>query len=655
MDTSSSSPTVNNNQWVIQPGDIAARVDARDLQGLLKRGIIINPGTNALLVDNGAIKGLLHPGLHNLDSVDRRLIDWINTGIGSQVSAWLVNLNPFDLDFGAGGIFTSDPIKVGVRISIQAEVKEPGKFGVAILSNRKSFSKQELISYLYPEVNGVVDRWIAKHTVQQLAEDLTLRASLELALAETLGLTFGKLGLGFSAVRALEFNLEHLDRIKGIRSSYKLQVSEAEAKLEGEKNIFEVLRSGQVLEWAKETAKVEDEERRVELYKRMRDAVVAGKMNEVRSEADYEIFLDEIDKKKLLREKERAELLQTWREAGEDHALARAFSVEKIKQEYSFQLEKYKIESDASLAQIQVDSYIKIARQKADYEYEQKLKSTRQQITLERERWEFEQEKARLIREQEELTRKMNFASQVEKTNFGLEVLSKMKRIRQIDLEETLRIQRENQRQIDNSKVDNEIRLWEIREKSEQAKKDNEIKKIQALTGVNLDVIIASSSPEVAAILAEKNMTPDQLMARAAAISPEVANLMAAKLGDVAKSKEAEVAREREINEQQKKDHEAELQRMMNITEKNADRIQETTNHNVDQMSALGQAYARNSGGGTVIIAGGGTGGQVIHPNQPAPEPGQQVGTKRCKHCERVVPLDYRVCPYCKTDFPDVA
>ena len=78
MDTSSSSPTVNNNQWVIQPGDIAARVDARDLQGLLKRGIIINPGTNALLVDNGAIKGLLHPGLHNLDSVDRRLIDWIN-------------------------------------------------------------------------------------------------------------------------------------------------------------------------------------------------------------------------------------------------------------------------------------------------------------------------------------------------------------------------------------------------------------------------------------------------------------------------------------------------------------------------------------------------------------------------------------------------
>ena len=654
MDTTNSSPTVNNNQWVIQPGDIAARVEARELEGMLKRGIIINPGTNALLVDNGAIKDMLHPGIHNLDSLSRRLGDWINTGIGSQVSAWIVNLTPFDLEFGAGGIFTSDPIKVGVRIGIQAEVKEPGKFGVAILANRKSFTKQDLISYIYPEVSGLVDRWIAKHTVQELAEDLTLRASLELALAETLGLTFGKLGLGFLAVRAMEFNLEHLDRIKGIRSTYKLQVSEAEAKLEGEKNIFEVLRSGQVLEWAKETAKVEDEERRVELYKRMRDAVVAGKMNEVRSEADYETFLNGIDKEKLLREKERAELLQTWREAGEDHALARAFSVEKIKQEYSFQLEKNKIENDTNVAQIQVDSYIKIARQKADFEYEQKLKSTRQQITLDRELWGYEQEKARLKREQDELAAKMEFASQKEKTEFGLQVLEKIQRIRQINLKETLCIQSDNQIKLDSAKVDNEIRLWEIKEKSEQSKRADEIKKIQALTGVNPDdLMIGFSSPEVAAILAEKHMTPEQLMARAAAISPEVASLMAAKLSDVAKVKEAEVAREREINEQQKKDHEAELQRMMNMAEKNADRIQDTTKHNVDQMSAMGQAFAHNSGG-TVVIPGA-TGGQVIHPNQPAPEPGQPAPSKRCKNCERVVQLDYRVCPFCGTKFPDVA
>jgi hypothetical protein len=51
----------------------------------------------------------------------------------------------------------------------------------------------------------------------------------------------------------------------------------------------------------------------------MRQAVMSDKMKEVRSTADFDAFLDQIDYERLLREKERADLKKTWSEEAEDH------------------------------------------------------------------------------------------------------------------------------------------------------------------------------------------------------------------------------------------------------------------------------------------------------------------------------------------------
>ena len=194
MDTAGA-PEIRGNHWARRTEDFAVRVDASDLQGIFKRGIIVEPGTNAMLIDGGANRGMLGPGTYNMDSLDKRLSDWIATGIGSQVTALLVDVTPTDMNFAAGGIFTKDSIRIGVRVRLQAQVEEPGKFLVNMLGGRERLTCTELEGYLYPEINQVLEAWVAGHTVQELAEDLSLRPQLELALDEALKISFRQMGL----------------------------------------------------------------------------------------------------------------------------------------------------------------------------------------------------------------------------------------------------------------------------------------------------------------------------------------------------------------------------------------------------------------------------------------------------------------------------
>jgi len=287
-------------------------------------------GTNALMIENGINRGLLPPGTYTLDSLDKRLLDWLSTGLARTATVLLVDVMPAELEFHMGGIFTSDPINIGMSVRLNAQVDEPALFLVNMLGRRERMSRTDLMEYLNPEIAQLVEGWVRHHTVQELAEDLSLKEKLELALEEALKTTFAQTGLKFLNVRTLEMSMDHLDRIKGIKSKYALQVTETEAELQGKQRLLDVMKGMDLNTLAEETQKVENEEKRAELYHRMRQAVLNEKMDEIRSEAQFTQFLDEQDKQKLLSEKERGELLRTWKEEAEDHDLQRKFLLQKL-------------------------------------------------------------------------------------------------------------------------------------------------------------------------------------------------------------------------------------------------------------------------------------------------------------------------------------
>ena len=148
--SSSAAPVMRNHRWARSEEDFAVRIDADDVSGFIKHGLIVDPGTNALLVDKGEVVGTVAPGEYTLDSFGGRLKELFAGRIPESLTALLVEITPTEFEFNLGGIFTSDPLRIGATVRLQAEVAFPGKFLVNMLKGNERISKEALRQHLYP-------------------------------------------------------------------------------------------------------------------------------------------------------------------------------------------------------------------------------------------------------------------------------------------------------------------------------------------------------------------------------------------------------------------------------------------------------------------------------------------------------------------------
>ncbi|MBT3389544.1 MAG: zinc-ribbon domain-containing protein, partial [Chloroflexi bacterium] len=450
--SSSAAPVMRNHRWARNDDDFAVRIDADDVTGFLKHGLIVDLGTNALLVDKGEVVGTVAPGEYSLDSFGGRLKELFAGRIPENLTALLVEITPTEFEFNLGGIFTSDPLRIGATVRLQAEVAFPGKFLVNMLKGNERISKEALRQHLYPEVVQVVERWVRKHTLQELAEDFKLKDRLELLLDETLKTTFAQLGLSFLNIRVLELNMEHLERIlddqqrvNETRRVYALQVTEAEAEAEGRKHIGEAQRELDLVKLAEETREVEMDEKRVAIHQRMREAVMSDRMNEITSEAEFTQFLHDMDYDNLLREKEREELLRTWKEDAKDHEMARAHLLAKLEVEQTYEVNLLALKLSTEYDLKKFESEVNIARKRADFEWEMKRKNVEEELWLQREEIRIRDERERLEAERKHWLRQQELKDDVAEAEAGIRLLALMKETRRLDKEENNRIDREHE------------------------------------------------------------------------------------------------------------------------------------------------------------------------------------------------------------------
>ena len=642
--SASSAPNVRNHRWARREEDFAVKIDADDLPGLLNRGLIIDPGTNALLVDKGVVVGTVAPGEYNLDSLGGLISDWFSGRIPESITALLVEVTPTEFDFHLGGIFTSDPLRIGATIRFQAQVEMPGNFLVNMLKGRVRISKEDLRQYLYPEVAQVVERWVRQHTVQALADDFKLKDRLELLLDESLETTFSQLGLAFLHVRVLELNLEHIDRNKGIQSKYTLQVAEAAAEVEGRKSWVDAQKELDLAELAEETQKVENEERRVELYQRMRQAVMSDRMNEVSSVAEFEEFLNDIDYDKLLREKEREDLLRTWAEEAEDHAKARAHLLAKLEVEQTYEIRaiEFKLRSDLEMKEQEFE--LDLERKRAEQEY-----------VLKAQEWEFELEKQSAFDEHKRKQFEWEHKWAVQET---MDEIDLAKRAQQELLwpqqEHKMRLRFEEREHelkmhLDKLRSENEIQLGQLRVQHEF-----ELQRMDRLAAMGAEALIAVSDAEQGRIIADlkrtevmKGKNEGEILAMAAERSPEVAKALEEKFRAIAEGNASD--REREMYEKLLAEKDASERATIEAWDKSSARAKETTERAMDRMAEIAQAFAKGSGGTPVIITGTGAGGPQMISTDGAPQ--EQTPQKDCPTCALSVFVDAKFCDHCGHKF----
>jgi len=657
---------VHHNRWVMGEKDFATRIEAEDLPGLLKRGVNVEAGTNGMMLENGASRGVVPAGAYTLTSFSEKFKQLFQSGLPKQLTILLTRITPTDLEFNAGGCYTKDPLKVGVTIRMQVEVNEPAKFLINVLRGRERYSVEELRQYLYPEVESVARGWIRAHTAEELANDISLKEKFELSIEETIKRTFKQTGLVFLQIRTIEMNLEVLDRINDIDIKYTLLTKETRAEAKGQKDYFDAQLELDLLTLIKETAKVEDEEKKAVLYERMRQAVLSDKMNEVRSEAQFKTFLREMDKDDLLAEKEKEEMLRTWREDAQDHDLARAHLLDELKLKHDFELKKAELKLRYDLDKDRQEYEIDLENKKLDYEIQRRRKITEEELQLERQKIQIANDRARAQLELDKLEiERRQLASKAERDDdeadamLGMKILQTMKEIQRLDEEERRRIVREDEIKREEAKLNAELKRFEMDQQARESERSHELKKMEMIATFSTEQLISISPTEQGKILAElkrtetlKGMTEEQILAMAAEKSPEVARAFQERFRAIADGKASE--REKEMYERLVGEQKAMLDLLLGETEKRVRDVkeanhisQETSRHAMDRLADTAQAFAKGGSSQPVIITGlsGGGSTNVVNPNNlnnnPAP------ATKICINCGVTLSKDAKFCNSC--------
>ncbi len=635
-------PTLSGNRWVRRDGDFATRVEVQNIPGFIKQELIVEPGTNALLIINGETRGVCPPGKYTLDTLGDKIGRIISLDWAHSITALLTDVTPVELQYDEtrlNDLFTKDGFRVNVSARLITEIENPVFFMTTLMKERRNYRLEVLAGYLESEVTALSEEWVGQQTLSDLAHNLRLKEAYALHLEEGLRRTFIRNGLIFRDARAIRFTHEHLDAQRRQREVLLLQATQAEGELDGRRRLADV-------QHQLDLQKVSEEEQKAALHERMRRAVLSDKMSEVRSEEEFEQFLDGIDRQKLLRDKERQELLDIWKAEAADHDRARAHVAAKLDVERKYELDLARLKGDNTLKGEQQEFEIQLARKKADFELDLARQKWAEELKIESDKRQQALERARLQGELEALQREQERGDAM----LGLEILGKMKELRRLDEAEKLRIGREDMFARQKVEWEQQVQVFELEERRRASEREFELKRLTQLSAMSIEGLIAASPKEQAELLADlkktetlKGMTEEQILAAAAEKSPEVARAFQEKFRAIAQGKASE--REREMYEHflgEKDKASAEMLRQMREMARDQRELAETA---LKQMAEV----ARGAGGATpVVVSGGGSvmRGRLVNQDDVADS------QRTCPNCGLRVDREAAFCPECGHKFP---
>jgi len=635
---------IRGNHWARRDGDFAARLEIDDLPGLLNRKLEVETGTRALIYTSGSPQEILLPGIYTMDSVGKTISNWFNA-VPKSVSVLLVDAAPVEVVIRIAKRFTSDPLPINLNIHLVVEIENVSTFLQTALKNRERYSVEDLRLDLEPEIAAATDDYLRHHTFEQLLQNSHTREELELAVEEGLRTTFSRYGLKLVSLRTVELDLEAFDKVRGITGNYSLLIDEAQAKLSGEQRMLEFQKQIDLHDVASRTATVEKEERLAELYQRIRQNVNSDKMNEVRSGADFEKFMDEIDRQKLLSKKEREDLIRGWTEEAEDHNRARAFLLAKTEVEEKFQLRAIEIKSNGE-----------IDLQEQEYRLELERQRTDKNLQIEQKKWEWDLKKRQDTAEWENQVWETENRHKLTESDQDWNEMTRMVE---------LKLNKDRQEAI----LQNDKETWALERRLDEARRNvdieisrmdadhrREMERLEKLATLGTEALIAASPAEQGRILQDlkrteyfKSMSEEQILAMAAEKSPELGKVFEEKYRAIAEGKTDR--RESEMYEKLLSESKS-SQSLLIETQKDAmNRIQQMAEQNITAMKEISEAYAKH-GADPVIIAGA-AGNSMFRASHSGISDFQEE-TKICPGCGRQVTVSSRFCQYCNNEFKDI-
>jgi len=115
---------VGETRWARTKDDLMARVEVRDVEGLFRKGLVVEFGTEALFLMDGKLMCLLEPGRHDLGGMLKRGID---LRARYEATAVVYDNSEFSLQFTAIRALTKEKVEVLADCEIRLRIEDAGK------------------------------------------------------------------------------------------------------------------------------------------------------------------------------------------------------------------------------------------------------------------------------------------------------------------------------------------------------------------------------------------------------------------------------------------------------------------------------------------------------------------------------------------------
>lgn len=579
-------PVDGLNRWKRPAGEYACRIEAADLHATLQPGLVVEPGTQALIFQAGSLAAAVSGGTFDL----ARPLPGVD--MAQPATAILIDAGDTGISLLFSGSRTEEDVLVDVIAEITVRLCDPASFHANLMHGRESFSLIALADMLWSAGANVVQACLRHASVRELDGNLPLKSQLERDLRTHIGAGLARNGIELVDLRFLDFKSPMYEKIRQRR---------AETFLAQEK--------------------IADTEQRAALNRRLRETLTSDRMHRFTSGTDFEEFVrqteHELGMKGVIREAEMEELKRTYDTKRDDEEIARKHLLEKLELEHELAL-------------------LRQTHAVNDEQLRHRLSHERQRLQAEQDaEWAtaVQRQKLRGVEREEGLKDVRAHAEGVrEKIKLGSDALDlRAKKTAQEHQEESLRLQREQEEKDREAK-----RRMEERDQAAR----HELEKIHALTEVEqarlaIDLkktevfkdmsegqilaLMAKDSPHVATAIAERARAQAQ-----AGASAEVKAIYEKVLADKDADKRAEADRLERVMSRAMEGMERAAGASTSREREQKEEIKGTMAQSMDRMANVATAKASASG------SSGTTSTQVVcqkcHRQGPA-------GSKFCENC----------------------
>jgi class 3 adenylate cyclase len=515
---------------------IARRIPSNELPGLLNKSLEIQEGQSALLFLNGRHDTTLPPGKHSLGNVF--------TGRGGDASVVLFRTADVAINLSLTGLLTADPLPLTVDLRLTVKIDQPLFLWTNLAAGADAYTDANLTGSLYPLAEEGCEIFFRSRPIRHLEQGGAIGEELQLALASHMDQQLSRWGVRLVSVKGVNVGCEAWDEITQSRTQYFVTASEEWTDLEGRKRLFDVRQESELQTMAQETAEVAGVEKRVSLWARMRQAIQSNARNEIHSQGEMENLMRQADKDGLLKNSERDDLMRSLSDAGDDHRKARDFALRRVESEGEFELQKLDLWHRFGLEQERLTFETTAARDEMESRREMDLR--RLDLDIEKDR-----RYAAFRREQEAADQQAADAAVLGGANTastvaGLELAEddalvraalgwraqyqSQKRDDEREKQRTLLEAEERRLAMD---LDAETQRLELRLRERRDQHGQELERIQTLSGVSIETLIAVSGSEQSQLLAQlartrslAGCTTQQILAMQAAENPQVAGAL---------------------------------------------------------------------------------------------------------------------------------